>query len=225
MGLIEACPRSATALALEDGTILREIKEEEFYAFFQNDPERLLQILRQLSARIRECNEKYGEVCRALSESEDAGRAGVERSDELDQKLAEISLEADRRKSSFSHLHSSFYDYVQADLDSFYGKREVVRVSVLERLIVRKVSPKEMHVNPDDEFSDPDIGPNDRIISEYCNDIDELKMYNKDIFPEPIMVYKMALEGYLILNGHHRWAASMQRGLDKVRVAILNPPK
>lgn len=64
MGLIEACPCPATAVAMEDDTTLQEIGEEEFYAFLQHNPERLLQIMRQMSARIRENTEKYRDTCR-----------------------------------------------------------------------------------------------------------------------------------------------------------------
>ena len=64
MGLIEACPRSATAVAMEDDTTLQEIREEEFYASLQHNPERLLQIMRQMSARIRENTVKYRDTCR-----------------------------------------------------------------------------------------------------------------------------------------------------------------
>ena len=96
MGLIESCPRSATAVALEYGTTLREIDEAEFLEFFRNEPERLLQILRQLSARIRENTEQYQEVCRALSAKLEAERAGKEKSEAQEQQLTEISKEIGR---------------------------------------------------------------------------------------------------------------------------------
>ena len=224
MGLIESCPRSATAVALEDGTTLREIDEAEFLEFFRNEPERLLQILRQLSARIRENTEQYHEVCRALSAKLEAERAGKEKSEALEQQLTEISKAAAKKRPR-PGLRSSFYTYVQEDLDAYEGKRDVVRVSLLERLVVRSIPPQEMHVNPDDEFADPDIGPSERIINEYAHEIPKLYKNGEPIFPNPIMVYKMAADGYLILNGHHRWAAAIKHGLKKVRAAIMNPPK
>jgi CRP-like cAMP-binding protein len=49
---------------MEDDTTLKEIGEEEFYAFLQHNPERLLQIMRQMSARIRENAVKYRDTCR-----------------------------------------------------------------------------------------------------------------------------------------------------------------
>ena len=120
---------------------------------------------------------------------------------------------------------SNFFAYVQEDLQACEGKRNVVRASAFERLTVRRVSPDEMHVNPDDEFAKPEVGPNDRIINEYAHEIPRFMQDMIPVFPEPIMVYKIKPEGYLILNGHHRWAAAVKTGLGKVRVAILNPPK
>ena len=61
--MIETCLRSATAVAMVDGTKLQEIGEEEFYDFLQHNPERLLQIIRQMRTRIRENTEKYQDTC------------------------------------------------------------------------------------------------------------------------------------------------------------------
>jgi len=224
MGLIEDAPRSATAVALEDGTTLREIGEEEFFALLQNDPERMLRVMRQLSARIRENTEKYQEACEALSAYRKAESTGAEKSPALDRQLAEIGKSARKKKTHYG-LRSSFYQYVMEDLEAYDGKREVVRSPLIERLVVRRIPPLEMHVNPDDEFADPDIGPSDRIIGEYAQEIPKLQCAREPIFPNPIVVYKMAQGGYLILNGHHRWAAAVKFGLKKVNAAIMNPPK
>ena len=68
MGLIEVYPRSATAVVLTDGTVVIELKEDDLRAYLQDKPEKLLQVMRQLSSRIRETTEKYVDVCRAVSE-------------------------------------------------------------------------------------------------------------------------------------------------------------
>ena len=68
MGLIEVYPRSATAVALTDGTVVTELKEDDLRAYLQDKPEKLLQVMRQLSSRIRETTEKYVDVCRAVSD-------------------------------------------------------------------------------------------------------------------------------------------------------------
>ncbi|WP_022760235.1 ParB/RepB/Spo0J family partition protein [Butyrivibrio sp. AD3002] len=41
-------------------------------------------------------------------------------------------------------------------------------------------------------------------------------------FSEPIVVEKVSPDGYLILNGHHRWAAARNAGLQNVPVEIVN---
>ena len=66
MGLIEQYPRSADAVALEDGTTLAEISEKEFSDYFSDRPERLLEIMRQLSARVRSQTKDYEAACRIL---------------------------------------------------------------------------------------------------------------------------------------------------------------
>ena len=66
MGLIEAYPRSATAIAMEDGTELREIGEPEFDEYFKAQPERLLAIMRQLSERLRDRTADYEAACLVL---------------------------------------------------------------------------------------------------------------------------------------------------------------
>jgi len=225
MGLVGSAPRSATAVALEDGTVLREIGEDEFFGYFEDKPERLLQILRQMSARIRENTEAYQEVCRALFEKEEAEKAGIEKSDALNEQLNAISKAAKKRKTYYPGLRSTFYEYVKEDLAAYEGRREVVRANLIERLVVRSLSPEDMHANPDDEFCDPAIGPSDRIISEYAHQLSWLYRDNEPVFPSPIVVYKLASDGYLILNGHHRWAAAIKCGLKKVRAVIMNPPK
>ena len=72
MGLIEVWPRSATAVALEDGTTLAEIGDDELQSYFIDKPEKLFALMKLLSARLRETTQKYVEVCRTISEREDA---------------------------------------------------------------------------------------------------------------------------------------------------------
>ena len=66
MGLIDLAPRSATAVALEDGTVLAEINEAEFASYFDDKPERLLEIMRQLSTRVRNQTKDYEAARRIL---------------------------------------------------------------------------------------------------------------------------------------------------------------
>ena len=59
MGLIEIYPRSATAVAMEDGTTLQVIGEKEFSDYFKTRSDRLLAIMRQLSHRLRDLTEAF----------------------------------------------------------------------------------------------------------------------------------------------------------------------
>lgn len=80
MGMIEVFPRSATVVALEDGTELAEITEDELSEYFRDKPEKLLAIMKQLSQRLRETTQKYADACRVVYETEETDRTGGERS-------------------------------------------------------------------------------------------------------------------------------------------------
>ncbi|MBR1409335.1 MAG: Crp/Fnr family transcriptional regulator [Clostridia bacterium] len=92
MGLIEVYPRSATAVALEPQTVVREITTQEYGEYFNEKPEKILKILRMLSRRIRETDEKYREVCRVAYENEQADKKDEEK-DQLNKQLDEICKE------------------------------------------------------------------------------------------------------------------------------------
>ena len=62
MGLLEKAPRSATVVALED-TAVYVIGEDDFNDYFIKQPEKALQIMRQLSQRLRRRTEDYLEAC------------------------------------------------------------------------------------------------------------------------------------------------------------------
>ena len=87
MGLAECYPRSATAVALEDGTTVDEIDADEFSTYFEDKPETVLAIMRALSARLRETNARYLEACQAVHDAIDAERAGKKKSTSLAGKL------------------------------------------------------------------------------------------------------------------------------------------
>lgn len=88
MGLVEFYPRSATAVALENDTVVNEINFDEFSEYMQNQPDKVLSIMRQLSARLRETDAKYLEARRAVFEAVEVERAGKKRSGSLRAKLS-----------------------------------------------------------------------------------------------------------------------------------------
>ena len=97
-----------------------------------------------------------------------------------------------------------------------------VKAGVLEQILVRKVPIDRIHPNPDDEFCIKGVGPSYRIIGEYEEQIRRAQQYDEEPFKEPLIVEKVHPEGFMLLNGHHRWAAAMRAGLKKVPVKIVN---
>ena len=80
---------------------------------------------------------------------------------------------------------------IQEDVKKYSNRREVARANILEILSTKYLSPDEMHPNPDDEFSDPDVGPNESIVEKYVQEaLDNLKV-DADSFDDPILVAKM----------------------------------
>ncbi len=97
-----------------------------------------------------------------------------------------------------------------------------VRAHLSERLLVKKASPKDLLPNAEDEFCVQGIGPNYGIISGYEEKIKDALRRDVPFFDEPILVEKLRPKGYLIINGHHRWAAALRMGLKKVPISIVN---
>jgi CRP-like cAMP-binding protein len=96
MGMIEVYPRSATAVALEDDTTLNEIGENELNVYFRDKPEKLLKIMKQVSARIREIDEKYLNACRVVFESAAAEAESTGKSEQLKEKMEAIYEEYEK---------------------------------------------------------------------------------------------------------------------------------
>lgn len=71
-GLLDRVPRTGTAVALEDDTILVEIREDNLKEYFLKEPEKLLLLMRNLSERLRKINGKLADVCRKIYEAENA---------------------------------------------------------------------------------------------------------------------------------------------------------
>jgi hypothetical protein len=57
------------------------------------------------------------------------------------------------------------------DLERLKGISHVRKAGMLEQLLVRQVPIEKLHPNPDDEFSDPAIGPNYDIVKQYAEDL------------------------------------------------------
>ena len=61
-------PRTATIVANADDTMLGQIEREELVEMFKNDPEKVKEILENLSHRVRDLTAEYMDVCSAIHE-------------------------------------------------------------------------------------------------------------------------------------------------------------
>lgn len=66
MGLIEAKPRSATAVALEE-TECEIIGVDNIEEYFSDKPEKAVEVLKGMSKRIRELSGEYSDICDTLA--------------------------------------------------------------------------------------------------------------------------------------------------------------
>ncbi|MBR0386566.1 MAG: cyclic nucleotide-binding domain-containing protein [Clostridia bacterium] len=86
MGALTACPRSATAIVHEDGTVLREIAWEEMDACFGTNPEIILELMKHLSQRLRSLTKEYEDASSTLDQIK--GKEKPEVSEGLRTKIA-----------------------------------------------------------------------------------------------------------------------------------------
>lgn len=112
---------------------------------------------------------------------------------------------------------------IQEDLKRMEGRREPVKAGFLEKKIPKKVKPSSLHVNPADEFSFPQIGPNASIVENYSTLARRRYSLGEPVFDEPVQVNKLREGEYLILNGHHRWAGVMRAGIPTIRILVTDP--
>ena len=117
---------------------------------------------------------------------------------------------------------SQLAEYVSNDIEKQKGVSIPVRATLLERLLVKKTACSNLHPNAEDEFSMDSVGPSYRIIGEYETKFREALRLERRVFDEPLTVEKLRPNGYLLLNGHHRWAAAMRCNIKKVPIKIIN---
>lgn len=112
---------------------------------------------------------------------------------------------------------TEFELFLEKELEDQKGIYMPVKAGLFERLFVTSAKIKHIHPNPDDEFCYPDVGPSYRIIGEY-----ERKFRDGIEVVEPLIVMKTHPGGYMLLNGHHRWAGAMKAGLKRLPIKIVN---
>lgn len=130
-----------------------------------------------------------------------------------------------------SSTRSRSREFIAEEVAKVRGISLPAHSSMLERLFRKKLPLKKLHPNPYDEFCDPAIGPNEGIVQQYAATFRHLKatgggtidpLYASLQHLEPICVEKITPEGYMILNGHHRWLGAVQAGLTHIPVKIVN---
>ncbi len=112
--------------------------------------------------------------------------------------------------------------FVAEEIKKYEGIMVPVKASTSERLLVKKVPVEKLHPNPDDEFCSSEVGPNYSIYNRYVRAFQRFGSMDQSVLDEPITVQKVHPDGYMILNGHHRWAAAMRVGIKMIPVKIVN---
>ena len=113
-------------------------------------------------------------------------------------------------------------NFVAEEVNKYKGIYYPVRASIPEQMFVRRISVDKLHPNPDDEFCRPEVGPAMDILSAYEKEFREKIARGIDALNEPLIVQKIHPDGYMILNGHHRWAALRSSGIKKAPVTVVN---
>ena len=112
MGMVDAYPRSATAVALEDGTVVRELQAQEFGVCIREQPEQVLAVMRNLSSRLRDLTAEYRDVCGVIAELEQAGQ---------DAGAKQVLLSALGKKlARFARVYNESAAIVAQSNDAFY---------------------------------------------------------------------------------------------------------
>mgnify|MGYP002627286956 CR=1 FL=1 len=108
MGVIEVRPRSATAVALTD-VEATEVSTADLQEYFSAQPEKLMEIMRGMSARLREMTSDFQEVCGVIGDWDEATKQKKEKSSGL--------LSAIRK---FAAAYAESMKYVPYDIVNVY---------------------------------------------------------------------------------------------------------
>ena len=118
---------------------------------------------------------------------------------------------------------ADFQEFLEQDLARIKGVYHPIKAPLIERVVMAKVNVNRLHPNPDDEFCIKEVGPSYRIIGEYEEKFRHHIKRRLDPFDgDPLIVEKIRPDGYMLLNGHHRWAAARSVGFKRVPVKIVN---
>ena len=111
--------------------------------------------------------------------------------------------------------------FVADDIKKYKDIAMPVKPGYYEKHFLHKIDPRKLHPNPDDEFCDPNVGPSFAIINNYMSEFAQANKRDASAVKKPLMVEKMYPDGYMLVNGHHRWAAAMRLGLETVPIKLV----
>ena len=118
--------------------------------------------------------------------------------------------------------NTAFDEFIASEVKKYKGVYVPVKAGILQRALIRWAPCASLHPNPDDEFCSPKVGPNYQIISEYMYSFRLERQSSKQYCEEPLIVEKIRPDGYMILNGHHRWAAALQLGFRRIPIEVVD---
>lgn len=93
--------------------------------------------------------------------------------------------------------NSAVHDMILEYLERLPQDHTPVKAGILERSVMRAIAPKKLFPNPDDEFTDPKIGPNDSIIMNYSQIARWNRARDLDVYEESI---RHAVQGKILLR-------------------------
>ncbi len=99
MAVIEAYPRSATAVAMGD-VKLDEIQSGSVMEYFESQPDKITDLMKSLSGRLRELSDDYAEVSRTIKELNLEKEEKKDRSEGLMEKIRKFASVYKRNKKA-----------------------------------------------------------------------------------------------------------------------------
>ncbi|MBR3016371.1 MAG: ParB-like nuclease domain-containing protein [Clostridia bacterium] len=123
---------------------------------------------------------------------------------------------------------TQFETFLAEEVIKVKGVYYPIKAGFLRRAFIKTAPCEKLHPNPNDEFCFPDIGPNYDIISRYVGDyiqagkdLGQLRFLDSSA-SEPLDVERTSPDGYMILNGHHRWGAALKLGMKTIPIRIVD---
>ncbi len=126
-------------------------------------------------------------------------------------------------RSAIQGSRTQFRAFVLEEAEKGRGVYVPMRAGFLRRLFVCSARTDRLHPNPDDEFCSPEVGFSETILTRYEHKIRDAWAFSQHYrFSQPLIVQWIRPDGYMLLNGHHRWAAALRTGMERVPIHIVN---